>query len=698
MVKNALLEIGTEEIPASYIEPAMRQMGTFADQYLKESGIECNKIVTYATPRRLALYIEKLAEKSEDKSEEITGPSVKVARDSQGNFTMAAKGFASKHNIPPEKLTVKKTDKGEYLCVKKVIRGGKTEVILGSIFADIIQKISFPKTMIWEPTKTRFARPIRTLIALYGNKILKFQIAGIKTSNWTNALHTVAKKKVVVLSPEKYLINLKNNCVIVNPEERIEVLKKVVENAAKRIKGHALLEGGLLQEVNYLIEHPVPIIGQFDKKYLELPAEVLITCMRKKQKYFPIVDANGKLTNNFIGIRNGISEHQDIVKEGYEKVLTARLEDAEFFYKQDTRTKLYDKSEKLKGVTLQKKLGSVYDKVTRVEQLVIEVSRYLEGRSETFKEIPEFERVCFLSKADLVTEMVFEYPELQGVIGRIYAEKDGESKHITKAIEEHYLPLTGDGKLPKTEVGIVLALADKIDTIVGNFAAGLKPSGSADPYGLRRAAIGIIRIIDEKKLRISLVPVVQKSLSLLPDKLSEKVDIVNDVLDFLRQRFEGILQAAGYKFDEIRAILATGFDDIVDIKDRLNALKKIRALPDFNPLAGLFKRTSNILKQADKMQVVIPETIQEELFSQDEEKNLYKKLQEIRVELEELSVKKDYESMLKKMVALKPLVDAFFDKVMVMVDDVKVKENRLSLLKGTVQFFFSILDFSQLQG
>lgn len=697
MTKNALLELSVEELPSSYIEPARAQMASIAEGLLQSNRLSYKAIVTQATPRRLALIIEDLAEKSEDRIEEALGPAIKVGRDAQGNFTMAAKGFAARHSIDVEKLTIKKTDKGEYFCAVKKIPGEKSEKLLKDIFLQVITRLSFPKTMVWEPSLFKFARPLRAIIALYGEKIIKISIAGIKSAKCTGGLHTLTKKKITVSSAERYMTTMQNNCIIANPEERREVLKKIVDSTAKRAKGNVIPDEELLNEVNYLVEHPVAVLGSFDEKYLELPHEVLITCMRKKQKYFAMLDGQGHLMNHFVGIRNGVSEHQDIVREGYEKVLSARLSDAEFFFRQDTRTALAVKVEKLKGVLLHEKLGTVYDKAARVKELALFINNSLNAVPGFPLEKAVIEESAELSKVDLVTEMVFEYPELQGVMGRIYASKEGKPDSVAYAIEQHYWPLSAEGKLPETESALVLALADKLDTLACDFAIGLIPSGSADPYGLRRMGAGVVRILKEKKLRLPLRALIEKAFSILPAHLKDNKDASGKLADFLRQRIENIFTAEGCRFDEVRAVMASSSDDITDLACRLDALKSIRRQPDFEPLAGAFKRAANILKQAQKMQIAVPDTFNDGPTSEPAEKDLFESVRLMESEIKGLFDNRDYTSALQKMVGIKPKVDEFFNKIMVMDKDETVRANRLALLKYTTKLFFKILDFSLLQ-
>ncbi len=697
MQKNMLLEIGTEELPAAYIEPAVKQLYALFEDAMKQGGLKYGTVKCYSTPRRLAIYAEKLDDKSADRVEEILGPSVKAGRSPDGSFTQAAAGFASKHSVAVEKLTVKTTEKGEYFCAIKKIPGEKAEKILAQVLPAIIKKLYFPKTMAWEESQFRFARPMRTIIALYGWKVVKFNVAGVKSSNYTTGLHATSAKKIVIFAPEKYLTALKNNCVIADSAERRDVLCRIIEMTAKRAKGTVIKDEGLVDEVNFLVEHPVAVLGRFDEKFLKLPKEVLVTCLRKKQKFFAIVDQDGKLTNNFIGIRNGISEHQEVVKEGYERVLVARLMDAEFFFAKDTKTTLESKAEKLKKVMFQEALGTVFEKAVRMEQIAVYAANMLESKTELFAGMTEIERAARLSKADLVTDMVYEYPELQGVMGRIYASHDGEPKSISDSIEEHYMPVTSEGGLPSGKLGTILSIADKTDTLVGDFAAGLIPSGSADPYGLRRMGTGILRLIIDKKLPVTLRALVDKAFTLLPDKVRSNDKTPDLVMDFLKLRLENLWETEGYKFDEVRSVLASGFNDVLDAGERLKALKEMRSMKDFESLAAAFKRASNILKQAAKNKVAVPESVGEEFFKEESEKALYAEVRNMESDVLALIEKRDYLKALTKIVSLKPSVDTFFEKVMVMDEDASLRANRLALLSYTTRLFSRILDFSQLQ-
>ena len=693
MLRDALLEIGFEEIPAAYIQPAMAQAKTLCEKLLTENALNAQEIEIFATARRITLLIKGLAQKSAERTEEFMGPSIKAAIDANGGFTGAAKGFASKHGVKPEALLKVQTEKGEYLAVKKVIPGVKTQNLLSDIFATIISQLYFPKTMVWENSGFRFARPLRNIVAIFNDKTVKLQVADVKSSNTTFGLHTNNTKSIAIKSPEKYLSVLRNNCIIASTEERRTALVKAVSAAAKRLKCVDISDEELFDEINFLVEHPVAVAGNFDEKYLSIPKEVLINCMRKKQKFFALENEHGELTNNFIGIRNGISEYQDVVRDGYERVLKARLADAEFFFNKDTSTPLFNKVEKLNGVVFQKELGTVYQKMQRV----IQIANFINEKCSLGVQPQAIERACLLAKADLVTDLVYEYPELQGTIGSIYANKDGEDKNVVTAIQEHYWPLSADGKLPNSSLSIIISIADKIDTLCGDFAAGLIPSGSADPYGLRRASVGVIRmLLGGIKLEIS--SLIDKAYSILPERLSNNTRSKEQMLEFFKQRFEALMQSSGYKFDEIKAVLAVSFNDFLNAKSRIDALSKARLDERFSLLTIPFKRASNIIIQAEKKSISIPSGVDETIFNCDEEKNLYSSIKQIELEVSSKVSQGDYLSALMLVANLKESVDEFFIKVMVMDNDEVIRSNRLALLKTLVGLISKIADISMLQG
>ncbi|MDR1104613.1 MAG: glycine--tRNA ligase subunit beta [Endomicrobium sp.] len=695
----ALLEIGTEEIPTSYIEPALKQIEQTALKEFASLNIKHGLVKTFATPRRLILIVENLSIKSEDKTEEILGPSWKAAKDINGQWTQAAKGFAAKNGTISDKLNKKVTEKGEYLSFTKKTKGEKTENLLTVIFPKIISSISFPKAMIWEESGFKFARPIRNIIALFGKKIIKFRIADVDSSNWTIGLHTYDRSKIKIDYPENYITVLKNKSVLVDQNARREEMKKSIEFVVKRV-GSVVPDETLVDEVNYLVEYPSAVLCDFDKKYLDLPPEVLTVCMKKSQKCFAVNDKNGKFLNCFIGVKNGVSTYLDIAKEGYERVVAARLADAEFFYKNDLKSDLNTNIEKLKGVVFHKEIGTIYEKIKRVKKIAFLFNKEFNMQMDE----KSLERAVMLSKADLVSEMVFEYPELQGVMGKIYALKSGVDTDVAESVEQHYWPLSASGKLPSNKLASLISLADKIDTLAANFSIGLEPSGSADPYGLRRAGIGFIRIATEILPNKGLSSAIEKVFEFLPENIKsnpKSKTAYEKLVNFLRQRIEGILESEGYSFDEVKSVINVlcdnKFKDLGSFLPKLAALKNARQKGDFSSISAVFKRINNILSQARKQNIDILDIINESLLAEDAEKNLFDCVKKTKLEVAEYISQNKYAEVFDKVLEIKPSIDGFFEKVMVMSEDAKIKSNRISLLNYTKDIFAEFLDFSALQ-
>jgi glycyl-tRNA synthetase beta chain len=700
MIKDALLEIGSEELPASFVTFGMKQLKALAEASLKENGLSFKTATVYGTPRRLAITIEDLIDRSPDQSRVVTGPPVAAAKDAQGQWTPAALGFARKHGLKPSDLTVEK----DRLIATLHIKGTPTRQLLSDLFPSWIARLEFPKSMVWEPSKFRFPRPIRWIAALYGSDLVSFQLAGVRSARWTLGLGGESPKKTAITQPGKYAVMRKNQCVLVDPAARQEAIQRQAEQAAKRVHGHPLLSDALLEQVSNLVEHPVAVLGGFDAAYLELPSEVLITCLEHHQRFFPVAaDKGGKLLAQFIGIRNGMSVHQDTVREGYERVLAARLADARFFFKQDRRTPLSAKRDALQGVMFQAKLGSVHDKVERVKRLLHEFALLLPGEKMADGQMRGFPldqalRAADLGKADLVTDMVREFPELQGIMARIYAGLDGEDSVVAQAAEQHYWPITLTGKLPETDAAAALALADKLDTLAGDFAIGLIPTGSADPYGLRRAAVGILRILEERKWPLSLDTLIAKAIDLQPENTRDSAgETRTKLVSFMRQRLSAVLEERGVRSDEIDAVLEPGLHEIPDILARLTALRAVRAGNDFEALSVAFKRAANIVRQAAKSGAGMDGAVQQDLLKEPAERQLFETLERVGQEATRLAGEHEYEKALSAMAPLREPLDAFFTGVMVMAEDAALRANRLSLMKRLVSEFSRIADFSKLQ-
>jgi len=702
MINNVLLEIGTEEIPSSYISPALEQMQKFVSDMLTAKMVGFGQIKTYATPRRLILTIDNVEQKSKDTVQEFNGPSVKAAKDSNGNWTQAIMGFSNKHGVKPEQLVIKDTPKGQYYTYLKKIKGEKITKILSEIFPEIIQKIYFPKTMVWESSRLKFARPIRTIVALYGDRIINFSLANgaIKASNKTIGLHTLTSKHIIIESADVYKTTMQNNCVLIDQQERKQRIISSINEVANTISAKAILDEHLVDEVNQLVEYPTAVLCKFDEKYLKLPPEVLITCLKKQQKCFALKDNTGKLVNYFINIRNGKSDNLDIVRAGYEKVVVARLEDSIFFYENDIKKSVESSTERLKGLIFQKEIGTVYEKLGRIKTIAnfINEQNNLNINKETLT------KVIDLSKTDLVSEMVFEYPELQGIMGRIYADVAGEPEEISTAVEQHYWPLAASGTLPENILSAVVSLSDKIDTVTADFAIGLEPSGSADPYGLRRMAIGIVRMLRQFLPETDFEKIIDIALNSMPEKIKEKETFntaKQRLIKFFWNRIENIYENEGFKFDEVKAVIIpsqkNGLKFLGDISKKLNALQSLRKENSFADITTIFKRASNILNQAKKQNLQISNSVNTELLKEEAEQNLYNKYIEIEKELEVVLADKNYTGAISKLVDIKPYLDNFFEKVMVMCEDESIKLNRISLINYITEKFNSFVNLSSLQ-
>jgi glycyl-tRNA synthetase beta chain len=687
MPADIIFEIGTEEIPARFIPNALNGMKEDFSALLNEQGISFKVAETYGTPRRLLLYVKDAAEKQAEKSVEIMGPAKAVAYDKDGNPTKAAIGFAKGQAIDVKELQIKKTDKGEYICAVKREGGKDTEGLLSELLPSFLLKINFPKSMYWDDKKIRFARPIKWLTAVYGNKPIKFEVANVKSSNMSRGHRFMSPGAFVVEDKESYLHQLEASYVIVEPAKRRKMIIEQIEQIAKEKGGSVLKDDELIDTVTFLVEYPAAICGDFDKKYLELPKDILINAMKEHQKYFSMIDKNGMLMPHFICIANTKAKDMDIVKKGNERVLRARLDDASFYFKEDRKKKLSDRTNDLKGVVFQEQLGTLYDKVQRDISLTASstLSPIIDAKS-----LVHAERAAYLCKSDLLTGVVGEFPKLQGIIGREYALLDGEKKEAADAIYEHYLPRFSGDELPKTNSGMILSIADKIDNICGCFAIGLIPTGSQDPYALRRQGLGILQILLSKKVHISLIGLVESALSALKDKVKKIEDAKKDALDFIRQRMDNLLTSEGYRYDIVDAVLTAKFDDPYDCFLRIQALNKLKDEPYFEPLMISFKRVINIVPKDFKG------AVEEKNLKEPAEKELFKAYKALKDDVSPLIKAYKYEDALKRISGLKKEVDAFFDKVLVMDKDEKIKGNRLGLLNEIGILFNIIADFSKI--
>ncbi len=681
-----VLEIGTEEIPSSFIPKALEEMKALLERELQAQRIVYKEIKAMGTPRRLVLASSDVAPLQEGRSINVTGPARNIAFDKEGRPTKAALGFARGQGVAVEELQTVQTEKGEYLCVRKEEKGEETMTLLVSILPRLIASIPFPKSMRWMDLDNSFARPIHWILALFDGKIVPFQIGNVVTGNLSRGHRFMAPGSFQVKDISEYVRRLKNSFVIVQPEERRDLILAELERVAAEVSGQILPDDELLEIVTYLVEYPVAIRGGFNPEFLSLPREVLITAMREHQRYFSLYDSKGALLPFFITISNTKPKDLKVVARGNERVLQARLADAKFFFDEDRKVSLMDRLEGLKKVVYHSKLGTSYEKVQRISQLAGVLTEQIDpSLTKTVK------RAALLCKADLITGMVGEFPTLQGVMGRIYASLSGEREEVTLAIHEHYLPTSAGGALPSAHPGAILSIADKLDTIVGCFGVGLIPTGTTDPYALRRQTLGIIHIILEKGYALALGQLVDKSLSLLSGKIERaRREIKADVLEFFKGRIQNLLVARGLSADAVEAAVSIGFDDLVDLEGRAKALHNLKGEPDFEPLAIAFKRVVNISKGQ------IPGKIFPKRFEQDVEKELYAAYQTIGKRAEKKISQKDYASAMKELSLLRKPIDDFFNGVLVMVEEDKIKANRLSLLGKIAHLFFKIGDFSKI--
>ena len=686
-----LLEIGTEEIPAGYIPPALDQLRELVSQSFEGARLPFEDIRTLATPRRLTLWVKGLATLQPDQVTEVVGPPKRVAYDADGNPTKAAIGFAKTQGVNVEDLKIVETQRGEYVAADKLEKGQSAYDLLKTEIPEWIQSLGFPKTMRWD--NLRFARPIRWLVALLGDGVIDFQLDTLRSGRQTYGHRSLNPEPVELSSAslEGYIEGLRAVNVLVDPEERRKEIENQVTEILKAEDCLTTIDSELLDTVNFLVENPQAITGSFSESHLSMPTEVLITPMKTQQRYFPMWQSDGRLAAKFITISNGTDDNFDGVRHGNERVLHARLNDAAFFYNEDQKTSLADKIDRLHNVVFQVKLGSLHDKLTRLEELATFIAEQI-GVDESVRN--HVVRATSLCKADLTTQMVIEFPSLQGIMGRYYAENSGEPDAVAVAIEEHYQPISADAPIPRTDVGTIVALADKIDTIVGYFGINERPTGSQDPYSLRRHAIGTIRILHERDHRLALTPVIEKAIELY------RVDLVEDtktaVLDFIKGRMEVLLSGKSYMPDLIYApdlidaILATDEVDVIDILERVKVLKTFRGGPDFDRVYPALNRVLRILPDQP------PTAIQPNLFQDDAEKQLGKIVGSTEAALDQCLQQRDYEELLTRLGELQPTIDRFFDDVMVMAEDAALRSNRLALLNAIAQKVYPLADLTKL--
>lgn len=686
--RDLLIEIGTEELPPKALNKLTDAFAAGVEAGLNEAGVEFKKVNAYASPRRLAMIINAVSETQADRNIEKLGPAIKAAYDKDGNATKAAQGFARGCGVDVSDLDTTDTDKGERLVFRVQEKGKATAELVPAIVDDSLAKLPIPKRMRWGDSSAEFVRPVHWIVMLFGHDVIDAEILGVKSGRDSRGHRFHHPEVINMQSPEDYLHRLKSpGYVMVDREERMQLVKQQAEQAAKKLGGIALIDEGLLQEVSALVEWPVAVSGDFDKEFLKVPSESLISSMQDHQKYFPVVDEKGNLMPHFITISNIESKDVSKVKEGNERVIRPRLGDAKFFWEQDSKKKLESHIDALDKVVFQAKLGSLGDKSRRVAKNAEAIAKELGENTKHAK------RAGLLSKCDLMTEMVYEFADLQGVMGRYYAINDGESSEVADALDEQYMPRFAGDQLPAGKTGQILSLADKLDTLLGIFSIGQKPTGEKDPFALRRAALGVLRILIECKLDLDLKTLLTYAAKSYGDKLDAKKSI-DDVVGFMLDRLKVYYTSQKIGVDVYDAVFVLRPTRPIDFDRRIHAVNEFRKLDEAESLAAANKRIGNILK---KIEGKLPNLIDVKLLSESAEKQLHDELQKLSTEVNPKLDSGDYSGALKQLAALRDVIDQFFDQVMVMVDDEAIKNNRIALLSQLHGLFIKAADLSRLQ-
>ncbi len=680
-----VVELGTEELPASLIEGAAQQLAQQLVAGLRAERLPGSVSAVWYTPRRIIVALDNLPARQDDLSETIMGPPRRVAFDSEGNPTRAASAFAEKNGVALSKTKVIETPKGEYLSVVRKHKGEKTDKVLERVIPAALQKLQFPKTMYWSPDKFRFARPLRWIVAIYAGKVVKFKVADIVSSRYTSGHRFMGKSRIPVTGSSSLREALRDNGVIVDQAERKEKIVAALANAAAAAGGRLLTDDDLLETVVNLNENPSVVCGAFDRRFLELPDEILVTVMREHQKYFSVLNEDGRLLPVFLAVINLPADPGGKIRAGHERVLRARFADAEFFWNTDRKIPIGDREASLRTVLFQQKLGSYFDKTQRVVALLPPIA----AAAGCTGEPQELEAAAHLLKCDLVTEMVKEFTDLQGIVGGLYARAEGYPEKIWRSVYEQYMPKSSGSPSPSTLAGAVLALSDKLDTICGCFSAGLIPSGSRDPFAVRRQGNGVLKIMLDHRISASLRQLISWSLQALGKHEGETQA---ELLRFFEGRLRFLFEEMSLAYDCVNAALAVGFDDPVDALERVRALQEMRQEPDFLALASSFKRVMNILAQSGSP----PGSPNVALMSDNAEIGLWGKYREILPGVEAAGKSRQYLEALRLMASLRGDVDDFFEQVLVMSENRAVRENRLSLLGELSRLFLRVADISQI--
>lgn len=684
-----IVEVGTEEIPAGYLAPALEALKERLAAVLIGAPKGHERIEVWGTPKRLAVGAWGLLAKAEDEAREVIGPPASAGFDAEGRPTKAALGFARGQGVEVTDLIRVPTAKGEYLAAQKTVPGRRAMDVLAEHLPGLILGLPFPKSMRWGRGEVTFVRPIHWVLAVLDGEVIPFSLGAIQAGKVSYGHRFLSPGPVEILSPDDYEERLSAAQVVVSIEKRRDLVRREVERvvAERRTGLRVLPDEDLTAEVANMVEQPVAVCGRFDASFMELPGELLITAMREHQRYFAATDQAGRLEPFFAAVNNTRPRDLDLVTRGHERVLRARLDDARFHFSEDRKRPLASRLEDLKKVVYHTLLGTSFEKVGRTRALAGHLADRLAPDLK-----PLVLRAAELCKCDLVTGVVGEFPSLQGVMGRIFAERDGEPAEVSRAIEEHYWPSRAGGGLPQSQVGVVLSLADKMETIAGCFGVGLVPTGGTDPYALRRQALGVIHIVLDRGLRLPLSVLVDQALAGLGAFLTRPADEARaEVLEFFRQRLKFHLTSQGASTDGAEAVLSLHHDDILTAVARVLALEEIKGRPDFRDLAVAFKRVVNIVRKFGEQRGLDPAAL-----TQQEEKDLYQALSEAAAKARDLARSEDYAGLLRRIAALKPQVDRFFDEVLVDGPDPAVKRNRLALLTEAAALFAEVADFTKI--
>ncbi|WNZ56409.1 glycine--tRNA ligase subunit beta [Microbulbifer sp. MKSA007] len=689
MAQDFLVELGTEELPPKALHKLMSAFADGITQGLKGAELSFGEVKAYAAPRRLAVAVFGLADKQQDKQIEKLGPAVKAAFDKEGKPSKAAEGFARSNGVTVEELGRKETDKGERLAFISEQKGAETESLLAGIVEKALAQLPIPKRMRWGARREEFVRPVHWLVMLFGNKVVNGEVLGLKAGNTSRGHRFHCNRELEIHSAYDYAQVLREpGYVMADFAERREAIRAQVIAEANNVNGEAVIDDDLLDEVTALVEWPVALTGRFEERFLEVPAEALISSMKEHQKYFHVVDEDGQLLPFFITVSNIESQDAAQVIHGNERVIRPRLADAAFFFETDKKTSLESRREKLRQIVFQQHLGSVYDKTERVATLARTIAEKTGSNGDWA------ERAGRLCKSDLVTEMVFEFADMQGIAGYYYAENDGEPLDVAKAMYEQYMPKFAGDELPASDTGTVIALADRLDTLVGIFGIGQPPSGSRDPFALRRASLGIIRILVEKRLDLDLRELLELARDNYPrTALGEYDKVVEQTLQYVLERFRARYEDQGIATEVFMSVAARKLSRPLDIDNRVHAVNAFSQLPESGALAAANKRVSNILAKLDS---AVPSSVDEALLQEEAEKALFAAVQVARTEVEPLYSDALFAEGLAGLAGLRETVDSFFDHVMVMSDDEQLRNNRLALLAQLRALFLEVADISLL--